>query len=49
VLVHGAYTAQRAHEAGVLDELQIDQIPVLFGGGRSRPRPSPWKDVQSWG
>jgi hypothetical protein len=49
VLVHGAYTAQRAHEAGVLDELQIDQIPVLFGGGRAQPRPSPWKDVQSWG
>jgi dihydrofolate reductase len=34
VLVHGAYTAQRAIEAGVLDELQIDQIPVLFGSGR---------------
>src|SRR5215217_1353385 len=34
VLVHGAYTAQRAIEAGVLDELQIDQIPVRFGGGR---------------
>ena len=34
VLVHGAYTAQRALEAGVLDELQISQIPVLFGGGR---------------
>ena len=34
VLVHGAYTAQRAIEAGVLDELQIHQIPVLFGGGR---------------
>jgi dihydrofolate reductase len=34
VLVHGAYTAQRALEAGVLDELQIDQVPVLFGGGR---------------
>lgn len=34
VLVHGAYTAQRALEAGVLDELQIDQIPVLFGEGR---------------
>ena len=34
VLVHGAYTAQRALEAGVLDELQIDQIPVLFGCGR---------------
>ena len=34
VLVHGAYTAQRALEAGVLDALQIHQIPVLFGGGR---------------
>jgi len=34
VLVHGAYTAQRALAAGVLDELQIHQIPVLFGGGR---------------
>jgi dihydrofolate reductase len=34
VLVHGAYTAQRALEAGVLDELQIHQIPVLFGTGR---------------
>jgi dihydrofolate reductase len=34
VTVQGAYTAQRALEAGVLDELQIHQIPVLFGGGR---------------
>ena len=34
VLVHGAYTAQRALEAGVLDEIQIHQIPVLFGAGR---------------
>jgi dihydrofolate reductase len=34
VLVHGAYTAQRALDAGVLDELQIHQIPVLFGAGR---------------
>jgi dihydrofolate reductase len=34
VLVHGAYTAQRALEAGVLDELQIHLIPVLLGGGR---------------
>jgi dihydrofolate reductase len=34
VLVHGAYTAQRALEASVLDELQIHQIPVLFGAGR---------------
>src|SRR3954451_3810549 len=34
VMVHGAYTAQLALEAGVLDELQIHQIPVLFGGGR---------------
>ena len=34
VLVHGAYTARTALEAGVLDELQIDLIPVLFGDGR---------------
>jgi dihydrofolate reductase len=34
VMAHGAYTAQRALEAGVLDELQIHQIPVLFGAGR---------------
>jgi dihydrofolate reductase len=34
VLVHGAYTAQTALEAGVLDELQIHQVPVLFGSGR---------------
>jgi dihydrofolate reductase len=33
VLVHGAYTAQRALEEGVLDELQIHLIPVLFGAG----------------
>jgi dihydrofolate reductase len=33
VMVHGAYTAQRALEAGVLDELQVHQIPVLFGRG----------------
>jgi dihydrofolate reductase len=34
VLVHGAYTAQTALAARVLDELQIHQVPVLFGGGR---------------
>ncbi len=34
VMVHGAYTARRALEAGVLDEVQIHQIPVLFGSGR---------------
>ena len=34
VLVHGAYTAQAALAAGVLDELQIHQIPLLFGNGR---------------
>ena len=34
VHVLGAYTAQRALEAGVLDELNISHIPVLFGGGR---------------
>ena len=33
VMVHGAYTAQQALEAGVLDELQVHQIPVLFGQG----------------
>ena len=33
VAVHGACTAQRALEAGVLDELQIHQVPVLFGRG----------------
>lgn len=34
VLVHGAYTAQRALEADALDELQVHQIPLLFGSGR---------------
>ena len=34
VNVHGAYTSQRTIEAGVLDEIQIHVIPVLFGGGR---------------
>jgi dihydrofolate reductase len=34
VLVHGATTAQTALAAGVLDEIQIHQVPVLFGGGR---------------
>jgi dihydrofolate reductase len=34
VMVLGAYTARGALEAGVLDEVQISQIPVLFGGGR---------------
>jgi len=34
VMMLGAYTAQKALEAGVLDEVQIHQIPVLFGGGR---------------
>ncbi len=30
----GGYVARRAIEAGVLDELQIHQVPVLLGGGR---------------
>jgi dihydrofolate reductase len=34
VLVHGAGVAQMALAAGVLDELQIHLIPVLFGEGR---------------
>ena len=33
VMVHGAYTAQRALQAGVLDEVQIHQLPVLFRQG----------------
>ncbi|SRR6266568_1272372 len=33
VLVHGAVTAQLALAAGVLDELQLHLIPVLFGQG----------------
>ncbi|MGV9386723.1 dihydrofolate reductase family protein [Nonomuraea sp. NPDC003707] len=35
VLVHGATTAQLALQAGVLDELEISQVPVLLGAGRS--------------
>ncbi|MEV0165272.1 dihydrofolate reductase family protein [Nonomuraea fuscirosea] len=34
VQVRGAYTGQRAIEAGVLDEVQIHLVPVLLGRGR---------------
>ena len=34
VLVHGAYTAQRALEAGVLDELVDSPDPGAVRGGR---------------
>jgi dihydrofolate reductase len=34
VLVHGAGTAQLALATGVLDELELHVIPVLFGQGR---------------
>jgi dihydrofolate reductase len=34
VLVHGAGTAQLALAAGVLDEIEVHLIPVLFGQGR---------------
>jgi dihydrofolate reductase len=34
VIVHGAGTAQLALAAGVLDELELHVIPVLFGQGR---------------
>ena len=34
VLVHGAATAQLALAAGVLDELELHVVPVLFGRGR---------------
>jgi dihydrofolate reductase len=34
VYVQGGYTAQRALEAGVLDEIQVHLVPVLLGAGR---------------
>lgn len=34
VMLHGAYTAQECLRAGVLDVLEIQLIPVLFGQGR---------------
>lgn len=34
VQVRGAYTGQQALAAGVLDEVQIHQVPVLLGAGR---------------
>ena len=34
VLVHGAATAQLALGAGMLDELELHVVPVLFGQGR---------------
>src|SRR5918994_3858460 len=34
VQVRGAYIGQRALAAGVLDEVQIHQVPVLLGEGR---------------
>src|SRR5687767_1550867 len=34
VLVHGAGIAQRALTAGLLDEIEIHLVPVLFGDGR---------------
>jgi dihydrofolate reductase len=34
VQVRGGYTAQRAIEAGVLDEVQLHLIPLLLGEGR---------------
>jgi dihydrofolate reductase len=34
VLVHGAATAQLALAAGILDELELHIVPVLFGQGR---------------
>lgn len=34
VMLHGAYTAREALRAGVLDVLEIQLVPVLFGQGR---------------
>ena len=44
VLVHGASTAQSALVAGVLHELQIHQVPVLFGGWAPAVRRAAGKD-----
>jgi dihydrofolate reductase len=34
VFMHGAYTAQQALKAGVLDAIEIQLRPVLLGQGR---------------
>src|SRR4029450_11994123 len=34
VMVHGAAVAQLALAAGVLDEIELHVVPVLFGQGR---------------
>jgi dihydrofolate reductase len=34
VMLHGAYTARECLRAGVLDVLEIQLVPVLFGHGR---------------
>jgi dihydrofolate reductase len=34
ILLHGAATAQACLQAGLLDELQLQLIPVLIGQGR---------------
>ena len=34
VLVHGAVTATAALEVGLLDEIQLHLVPVLFGAGK---------------
>jgi dihydrofolate reductase len=31
--LHGATTAQQCLRAGLLDEMQIDLVPILLGGG----------------
>ncbi len=33
-MLHGAYTAQECLRAGLLDEMEIELIPVLLGQGR---------------
>src|SRR5829696_9250556 len=46
VLVHGAATAQLALAAGVLDELEIHLVPVLFGQGRRLFEGLPTEQIQ---
>ena len=46
VLVHGAGTAQLALTAGVLDEIELHVIPVLFGQGRRLFEDLPPKQIE---
>ena len=46
VLVHGAGVAQRLLRAGLLDEIQLHQVPVLLGQGRRLFESLPAKHIE---